>query len=79
MPLMHLRCAVLFAAIALVLAATPSLADMVIKLRDGHVITVPIQHGDIESSSFTGPNRGASTATGTAAPTCPPTPTSSRR
>lgn len=61
---MHLRCAVLFAAIALVLAATPSLADMVIKLRDGHVITVPIQPGDIELLSFTGPNREASTTPG---------------
>lgn len=58
----------LFAAVVLVLAATPSLADMVIKLRDGHVITAPIQPGDIELLSFTGPNREASTAQGTAAP-----------
>src|SRR5690348_16291220 len=68
MPLMHLRCAVLFAAIALMLATTPSLTDMVIKFRDGHVITGPIQHGDIESLSLTSPNRGASTAQATAAP-----------
>ena len=38
---MHLRRAALLAVAALVLAATPSLADIVIKLRNGQVITVP--------------------------------------
>lgn len=62
---MHLRRAALLAVAALVLAATPSLADMVIKLRDGQVITVPVQPGDIESLSFTGSRAATS---GTAAP-----------
>ncbi len=51
---MLFRRAVALAVAALVLAATPSLADMIIKLRNGQVITVPVQPGDIESLSFTG-------------------------
>ncbi len=62
---MHLRRAALLAVAALVLAASPSLADMVIKLRNGQVITVPVQPGDIESLSFTGSRSAASS---TAAP-----------
>ncbi|HYL49887.1 MAG TPA: right-handed parallel beta-helix repeat-containing protein [Stellaceae bacterium] len=56
---MHLRRTALLAAAALVLAATPSLADMVIKLHSGEVITVPVQPGDIESLRFTGTNSAA--------------------
>ena len=63
---MHLRRAALLAVAALVLAATPSLADMVIKLQNGQVITVPgSKPGDIESLSFTG---SKSPVSGTAAP-----------
>jgi len=62
---MHLRRAALLAVAALVLAATPSFADLVIKLRNGQVITVPVQPGDIESLNFTGPRAAAS---GAAAP-----------
>jgi hypothetical protein len=51
---MLFRRAVALAVAALVLAATPSLADMIIKLRNGQVITVPVQPGNIESLSFTG-------------------------
>src|SRR5690348_18365643 len=69
---MHLHRAALLAAAALVLAATPSLADMVVKLRNGQVITVPVQPGDIESLSFTG---SKSAASGTAAPIALPTAT----
>lgn len=70
---MILRRAVVFAVAALVLAATPSLADMVIRLRDGQVIAVPVQPGDIESLSFTGAgaatsSQAASVAPSTAAP-----------
>ncbi|MDE2228281.1 MAG: right-handed parallel beta-helix repeat-containing protein [Alphaproteobacteria bacterium] len=56
---MFLRRAVVFAVAAVVLAATPSLADMVIKLRDGRTITIPIQPNDVESVTFSG-NAGAS-------------------
>lgn len=53
---MIFRRAVIAAMAAVFLAATPSLADMVIKLRDGQVITVRVQPNEIESLSFTGPN-----------------------
>jgi len=65
---MHLRRAMAFAAAALVLAATPSLADMVIKLRDGRVITIPVQPNDVESLSFTGANSAPAPAESSAAP-----------
>jgi len=65
---MHLRRVVAFAAAALVLAATPSLADMVIKLRDGRVITVPVQPNDVESLSFTGSNSAPAPGGSSAAP-----------
>jgi hypothetical protein len=41
---------------------------MVIKLRDGRVITVPIQPNDIESLSFTAPGSAAPSAPSTAEP-----------
>jgi Right handed beta helix region len=65
---MHLRRVMAFAAAALVLAATPSLADMVIKLRDGRVITIPVQPNDVESLSFTGANSAPAPAESSAAP-----------
>ncbi|MGB8181876.1 MAG: hypothetical protein WCF13_05870, partial [Stellaceae bacterium] len=61
-PFMHLRRAALLAAATLVLAATPSLADMAIKLRNGEIITVPVQPGDIESLRFIGPSSAAARA-----------------
>jgi len=74
---MHLRRAALLAAATLVLAATPSLADMVIKLRNGEVITVPVQPGDIESLRFTGPSSAAAQAPAAAAPITLPATTAS--
>jgi hypothetical protein len=49
---MNLRRATILALAALAMAAGPSLADMTITLRDGRVITVPVQPGEIESVTF---------------------------
>ncbi|HYL32761.1 MAG TPA: right-handed parallel beta-helix repeat-containing protein [Stellaceae bacterium] len=74
---MHLHRAVLLAVAILALATAPSLADMVIKLRNGQVITVPVQPSNIESLSFTGPNSAGTPASAAAVPITIPAATAS--
>lgn len=53
----------------LALGAAPSSADMAIKLKDGRVITLPLQPGDVESVTFgAAPAAQPAPASATAAP-----------